>query len=310
MSKLRPRTVLLVVVGLTVFAAATADKPVESVWTAAPVPVNGLLAGWPDTVLQSYKHFDLRFGFMNDDKNLYGVVAFDNPRYLTSLEFSGITLWLHPKKEKRTYGLRFYQKMATADEMIERIESQGTPLTQEQKTGLRARPRYRFYTCDAVDGKGDLVPRKPDAPAWACRFGRVEKSVVVAMAVPLGLLASPDVQPVWDASKPFKVGFEWGGLNKDMKKQMAEMGPGEPMSGGSANTANVSVLSFMGEQGGAIFDHSCTACHASGGRQSMQDIGETNVPYVGNAGMSTEGRALPHAPKYDFWIDLKLGEKK
>ncbi len=194
--------------------------------------------------------------------------------------------------------------------MIDRIESQGTSLTPEQKTGLRARPRYRFYACDAVDGKGDLVPRKPDAPASACRFGRVEKSVVVALAVPLGLLAGPDVQPAWDASKPFKFGFEWGGLNKDMKKQMAEMGPGEPMSGGSALTANVSVLGFMGEQGGAIFDQSCKACHASIVSHSLPDIGETNVPYFGNAGLSTEGRALPRAPKYDFWIELKLGEKK
>ncbi len=92
MSKLRPRTVLLAVMGLAVFTAAKADKPVECVWTTAPVPVNGLLAVWPDTVLQSYKHFDLRFGFMNDEKNPCGVVAFDNPRYPTSLEFSGITI--------------------------------------------------------------------------------------------------------------------------------------------------------------------------------------------------------------------------
>jgi hypothetical protein len=308
MSRLRPRTVFLVVAGLAIFVAAKTDKPVESVWTAAPVPVDGLLAGWPGTVLQSYRHFDLRFGFMNDDKNLYGVVAFDNPRYLTSLEFSGITLWIHPDKDKRTYGLRFYQKMATADETIERIESQGTPLTQEQKARLRTRRRYRLYACDAVDGKGDLVPRKPDAPAATCRFGRVEKSVVVALTVPLGLLAGPDVQSAWDAGKPFKVGFEWGGLNKDMKKQMAEMGPGEPMSGDPSLTANVGVLGFMGGQGEAIFDKSCSACHPSGGH-SMPDIGAMNVPFLGNAGISTEGR-LPHAPKYDFWIELKLGEKK
>jgi hypothetical protein len=94
-----------------------------------------------------------------------------------------------------------------------------------------------------------------------------------------------------------------------MKKQMAEMGPGEPMSGGSALTANVPILGFMGEQGEAIFDQSCKACHASSVPHSLPDIGETNVPYFGNAGMSTGGRA-PHVPKYDFWIELKLGEKK
>ena len=54
------------------------------------------------------------------------------------------------------------------------------------------------------------------------------------------------------------------------------------------------------------FDASFSRCHVAG-VQGKQKINETNDPFFDN---TSGDRPHPHAPQYDFWIELKLAGKK
>jgi hypothetical protein len=279
-------------IGILVFAAvslapllpAADNPPLESVWTAAVVQIDGQLNEWPETALQYNKDFEVRYAFKNDGNFLYCVFVFDNPRYLSSLEQSGLTFWINPEKERRTYGFRFYRKMVTSDQVIEQLEKNGSVITDQKKAEIRLKPRYFLYSCDVLNKKGDILPHQPGTANGSYRVGRAQKRMVFEYAIPLALLTDPNQKPVLDPAKPFHLGFEWGGMTEEMKKQsLAETGDANVQVDSSASAMAVSA--GVGEKGEGS---------EGGGRSvSIEDGIRRRMP-----------------KKYDFWIDLKLGDKK
>jgi hypothetical protein len=262
--------------------AAKDRKPFESRWTPVPIQIDGQQTEWPAETLAINENFGVNYNFMNDGNFLYCVFVFNDPRYLSSIEASGLTFWINPQKEKRTHGFRFYRKMVSADQLIQEMEKKGTGLTDQQKNEIKAKPRYTLYSCDVLDKKGNIIPHLPGTANGTYRVARVQKTMVFEYVIPLALLVDPQQQPALDSSQPFKLGFEWGGMTEEMKKQStAEIGD-----------QNVKVGS--GE----------TSMTVSGG------IGE-RAEGVESGGNSVSLENIRRGPKkYNFWIDLKLGEKK
>ncbi|MDP2914448.1 MAG: hypothetical protein Q8O91_03235 [Candidatus Aminicenantes bacterium] len=282
---MRAKTILILILAAAAFTAAAAEekKPVESLWTPAPLQIDGKLTEWAPESLSPFSKLEVRYGFRNDANFLYCAFLFDNPRYLSSIEASGLTFWIHPEKEKQTHGFRFYRKMVTPDQLIEEMEKSGTPLTDEKKAELKAKKSYMLYVCDVVDKKGNIIPRQPGVGNGTYRVARVEKTIVFEYAIPLALLIDPNQKPALDPTKPFKLGFKWGGTTEEMKKQaLAQIGDD-----------NVRVDSRV----------VAMAVSEGGGERS-----EGAEP--GGRSASLEGVRSRLPKEYDFWIDLKLGEKK
>ncbi len=275
---------LMAAAGLVPLAAKD-NKPLESVWTPVPIQIDGQLNEWPDEMLQANKDFAVRYGFKNDANFLYCVFVFDDQRYLSSIEASGLTFWINPEKERRTHGFRFYRKMVTADQLIEQMEKNGTVLTDQNKTELKVKPRYMLYACDVLDKKGNIVPHQPGTANGTYRAARVQKTVVFEYVIPLVLLVDPNQEPVLDPAKPFHLGFEWGGLTEEMKKQRLAQTGDESVRVDSSATA----MAVSGVEGGDRGE----GIEAGGRNVSLEDGLRWQLP-----------------KKYDFWIDLKLGEKK
>lgn len=283
--KMRHAWIPVLVAAWMALPSAAADKPpLESLWTATPLQIDGQLDEWPEASLQYNKDFEVRYAFKNDANFLYCVFVFDNPRYLSSLEQSGLTFWINPEKERRTYGFRFYRKMVTSDQVIEQLEKNGTALTDQKKAEIKVKPRYLLYSCDVLDKKGAIIPHRPGTANGTYRVGRAQKRMVFEYAIPLALLTDPDQKPAFDAAKPFHLGFEWGGMTEEMKKQsLAQTGD-----------ENVQV------------DSSASAMAVSGGVGERAEGAE-----AGGRSVSIEDGIRRRMPKkYDFWIDLKLGDKK
>ena len=284
--KLRNAWILIFAAASLALPLAAADKaPLESVWTAAPIQIDGQLDEWPEAALQYNKDFEVRYAFKNDANFLYCVFVFDNPRYLSSLEQSGLTFWINPEKERRTYGFRFYRKMVTSDQVIEQLEKNGSVLTDQKKAEIKVKPRYLLYSCDVLNKKGDIIPHRPGTANGTYRVARTQKRMVFEYAIPLTLLTDPDQKPAFDPAKPFHLGFEWGGMTEEMKKQsLTETGD-----------ANVQV------------DNSAAGMTASGSFSGERGEGQE----AGGRSVSIEDGIRRRMPKkYDFWIDLKLGDKK
>ena len=96
-------------------------------------------------------------------------------------------------------------------------------------------------------------------------------------------MTDPHQAPPLDPTKPFRLGFEWGGMTEEMKKRIAS-------EIGAQNVQVDSGVAAMAVSGGI------------GERAEGQEGGGTSV--------SLESGLRRGPKKYDFWIGLKLGEKK
>jgi hypothetical protein len=238
MKNLKPLYILLTI-GVLIAPSVAKDKIVESKWTAAPVRIDGSSAEWAQDALETEKSVEASYAFKNDANFLYVLFIFNNPIYLSTVEDTGMTFWVNTEgKEKKIRGLRFHRKAVSADQLIQSLESEGQTLTDQKKQELRSKTQYLLFAYDVVNKKGEIVPQSGMATG-TYRLARVEKSTIYEFVVPLELLADPSSDKKWDPAKPFKLGFEWGGLTDEMKKARAPQLSGEERSESNENRFRV-----------------------------------------------------------------------
>ncbi|MEW5901047.1 MAG: hypothetical protein AB1715_06250 [Acidobacteriota bacterium] len=224
-------------IGFIVFyvfpAVLPAEEIIQSKWAASPVQIDGLNEEWLDDSLALEKSVRIDYAFRNDDRNLYILVIFKDPKYLSSINMTGITLYFNTMgKKSKDYGVRCMRKTVTGEQLIGLLERQGTDLTDERKLEILGKPQYIVYDAAAVDKKGEEMypaeqPEGVDPPGF--KIAQQESAVVYEFRIPL---ASRDLHPAGIGTEPgndLKVGFEWGGMTKEMKKAMR--GQGAPSTG-------------------------------------------------------------------------------
>jgi hypothetical protein len=283
------------VCALIIPAAAKDKKTVESRPVTVPIQLDGNAAEWPADALLLEKDVNVSYAFQNDAANLYILFQFNEAKYMSSVEASGLTLWVNNDgKEKKTHGLHFYRKYIPAAELIKILESEGQTVTEEKKKEFLARPAWPIWACDVLNKKGEVV-RHPGVPGGTFRMAKSQKPTlsggnapaakmqetsVYELVVPIALLADPNADTKWDPSKLLKIGFEWGGLTDAMRKNEA---------------ANLS-------------DQRARAS-ASGTELSSQIAGDRESRDYGGGGDFDGAQMRAQAAKYkkfDFWLDLKV----
>jgi len=269
-----------IICALPLAAQMDEDKIAESAWTSAPVQIDGSNADWPPESLALWKDFNVSYGFRNDANFLYLIAVFNDPKFLSSLDQTGMFFWINAEnKDKKTYGLHFYQKSITADQLIAEMEKSGQTLTEEKKAGLKAHPQYLKLACDAVNKKGQPIP-SPVQRTGTFRYVKGKANAVFEAAIPLALLNDPAGAAALDPDKAFKFGIEWGGLTEEMKKARAtQIGDQSVRASGDESSLDAQVSE--GHEGGR--DYSPDASLASMRRGPRQ---------------------------YSFWINLKISEPK
>ncbi len=278
------RTLILALIFAVALPAAalekTPPKTISSVWTDAPIQVDGKTSEWPADSFQTNPERGMRFAFRNNERWLYAVVVFDDLKFLSTASQTGLTVWINGEgREKKSYGLRFARKAMTPEELIKDLEQRGETLTDQRKTELRSRPSYIVAACDFLDKKGKVISR-PELMPGGFRDGREGKSFVFEFSVPIASLNDPAAKTALVAGQPFKAGFEWGGLTDAMRR---------------ARLAGVGNQSARAAEGG--------------GGDVGGYLGEGNEYMNRDSGASLD--SLGRAPKkYDFWFDLALAEKK
>jgi hypothetical protein len=279
------KTISLIAIGAVLCALPLAaqkdeDKVVESVWTSAPIQVDGSNLDWPPESLALQRDFNVSYGFRNDTSFLYLIAVFNDPKFLSSLGQTGMFFWINAEgKDKKTYGLHLYQKSIPADQLIAEMEKNGQTLTEEKKAELKAHPQYLKLACDEVNKKGQPVPN-PGQRTGTFRYVKGKTNAVFEAAIPLALLNDPAGAAALDPSKPFKFGIEWGSLTEEMKKARA------------AQVGDQAVR--------ARGDESSLDTQVSGGDEE----GRIYSPDASLASMRRGPR------QHSFWINLKISEPK
>lgn len=272
--------------GMAVAAAAAiaAEKVIPSQWAAAPVRVDGANQEWQDAAILVDKTSKAEYALRNDDKYLYILFLFKVVKgvpVLSTYEMSGMKVFfsLDAKKHKDV-GFHFVKKTVTADELIASLEKAGEVLTDEKKAGIRLQKSYMIFEGVPLDAKSP-APVVPVGPADPPTFrDSIKRDLsVVEFRIPLVYLAQAGA--VAAPGSPLKLGFEWGGMNAEMRSAyMARMAD----SGAQA----------QGQRGGGF---------------EQQLSGEADESAAGGGGGGMGGRPDPRTKKYNFWIDIQLATK-
>jgi len=277
MKHLKPLYILIAVLVAAVPYFAK-DKIIESKWAAMPLQIDGQTAEWAQDVLETSKSEQVSYAFKNDANYLYVLFIFNESKTLSSISATGMTFWINTEgKEKKNYGMRFYPKTITGEMLVKDMEKQGETIPEEKKQELlKSKSPFRLFACDAVNKKGEIIPH-PGKGMATFRTGRVEKNTVYEFVIPIALLSDPVSQTPFDVAKPFKLGFDWGGMTDEMKKaQAANLGD----QGARASTSEANLESQLREGEGSGF----------------------RTPDSSLTGMRSKFK------RHESWIDLKIAQ--
>jgi hypothetical protein len=196
------------------------DRVANSKWAAIPPVMDGLEEDWRPAVFYPEKKVRVDYAFKNDGRNLYILLVFNDAKYLSSIEATGMRIYCRGAGSAEDgIGILFIRKTITAEEYIVRLENQGTPLSDKDKEVLRISPRHSLFESYAVDRRGKTLPppasaSEADPPMF--RAAKRDKATIYEFRIPL---ASSDVHPAVIGAGPgetVRVTFEWGGKSKQL----------------------------------------------------------------------------------------------
>ncbi len=268
---------------LLVLFSATAGFPkeeiIESKWTAQPPRIDGLNDDWSEDVLTSEKGVKVDYAVRNDAQNLYVLFVFKDPKSLSSIDATGITLYFNREgKKKKDHGVHFIKKQVTADELIASLEKQGEVLTEEQRQMIKSKPAIFMLDAEMVGKKGPEASETTPIPGTlrpAFRTTQKGNEVIYEFRVPL---ARPETFPWGIGAEPgqnVNIGFEWGGMTDEMRKAMNARARAESDQG--------------------------VASESSAGNVIVTDRDDSRASRRPSTGVPK---------KYSFWVDVKLAQNQ
>lgn len=261
----------------TALPAAAKDAAVESIWAAGPVTIDGALKEWNDVTPATDKGSNAKYAMKNDGQNLYIVMVLNDDVARSTIQYTGMKIYVTagPKKSKNT-GVLFMQKTLTPDELIASLEKKGETVTEEKKAEIRKQKSYTVFLEESISGKGAAAAAGGAKPEPALfRIGKSGQAEVYEFKIPLSR-----VEGAAEPGSAIKVGFEWGGMTKEIMKNIMA---GRASSGSVARDRGVSSSSGFSDSSG------------EGG------------------GGGPDFAAFTHDKRYSkhsFWVDAKLATAK
>jgi len=263
--------ILMLVITTTGFSK---EKFVESKWTAQPPKIDGFDEDWSEVVLTSEKKVKVDYAVRNDAQNMYVLFIFKDPKFLSTINATGITLYYNTQgKKKKDHAFHFIKKQVGPDELITYLEKQGDVLTEQQIQSIKAKPAYIVYMAEWVGKKGKKASEATQIPGtWRAAFKINKKGneVIYEFRVPL---VKSETSPGGIGVEPgqnLKIGFEWGGMTKELRDRLKAQLGGEISRESGA---------------GAVIDSR-----------------------RGTTGALKTSRAMPK--KHSFWVDVKLAQNQ
>ncbi len=252
---------------------------VDSKWVTSPITIDGSNNEWTGDTLTFEKKVSVDYAFRNDSENLYVLFIFKDRKFMSSINKTGMTLWFNTEgKKKKKHGVRFQIKILKADAFISLLEQKRGPLPEEQKEEIRSKPSYPVFFNEVIDqkGKASIIDSGPSAPAFNSMIG--EGIIAYEFRIPI---RRGEEQPGGIGTEPGKsvnIGFEWGGMTEEMKKQRL-MGVSDSGTGADADRA--------------------TGLTSERSRRADRDS---------SSGLSSIRKRSPK--KYSFWAEVKLAKTK
>jgi len=258
------------------FLGFSKEKEFKSHWADSHIKIDGYNDDWTEVALASEKKVKVDYCFKNDAENLYVLFIFKDPKYLSSISTTGITLWFNSEgKKKKNYGIKFIQKRISAEALISRLEKEKGPLPEEEKEEIRGNPSYLINDTEIINKQSKSRSQSSEnskiKPA-VFRVAKQQNSLVFEFAIHLkGMMEQAPAMGI-EPGKKVKVGFEWGGMTKEMKSEVMR------------RSASL--------------------------ERSRSSTGDTTDNRANAGAGSSVPMGLLSGPKeYSFWVDVQLAQK-
>jgi hypothetical protein len=272
---------VLLAIGLLLAALAgqgfAEEKILESKWTGVPMMIDGLDSEWQGEALNTDDDGMVDYALRNDGAHLYLLFVIKDPKFLSSINATGLTVYLSPEaKKSKDHGLRFIRKPVPAEQLIASMERTGEILTEEKKAEMRAKKFYLVFQSEVIDKNPDKkISGTEDAPAEPPMYRAMtkDKLLVYECRIPLGGASRAGglgMRP----GETLKIGFEWGGMTDEMKKARLDRRAAAESQASAAATDMESRLTG--------------------------DLESLDMEPGGASGYSRSPK------KYSFWVDVKL----
>ncbi len=254
------------------------EKLIQSTWAAEPAKIDALEEEWSGVALTSEEGAGADLAFRNDASNLYILFIIKNKDFLSTLEATGMTIYYdNLGKKKKDYGLRFFRRQIAPEQFIQILERRGQVLSEDQKEEIRSKPSYILYDCELIEKKKTSRLETPLAAGLvppAFRYTKKGEATVFEFRIPLNRENQAAGIGV-EAGGTFKIGFEWGGLTKEMQEARLDRAASASERGVERETASE--------------DHARGSETGSFATSSQ------------SSGLSRTGPR-----KFSFWLDVKL----
>ncbi len=256
---------------------------VESYWAPDLMKIDGWNTEWNKEALSSEGKVSVDYAFMNDDKNLYILFVFKNPRYLSTIDLTGLKMFFNPEGKKgEDSGLRFVARKVSADTYIALMEKEIGPAPEDKKKAIRANPAYIIFGHEMI-AKGKPGDYKITGALFRSR--RDNKTFIYEFSIPLETLAELAPEIGVEPGKVMDVEFKWGGTTEEINKALAgRIGDGAASAAGGAAAAG-DLTSERGTEGARLGN-------------------------VEDSGSRLEQMRRMQPKKYSFQVSIKLAESK
>jgi hypothetical protein len=256
---------------------------VESLWAPALVKIDGWNTEWDEGALNSEGKVALDYAFMNDAKNLYILFIFKNPRFLSTIDLTGMKMFFSPEgKKEEDRGIRFVARKFSADGYIALMEKEIGPAPEDKKKTIRTNPAYIIFGHEMIS-KGKPGEYKMTGALFRSR--RDKKTFIYEFSIPFKKLLELAPEIGAEPGKSMDVDFKWGGTTEEINRALASR-----IGDGAASAA-----------GGAA---------AAGGLTSERRTEGAYLGGVENSGSRLEQMRRMQPKKYSFQVSVKLAESK
>jgi len=267
------------------------DKPMECKWIATPPSIDGMNTEWGNVSLSTYKKAKIEYAFMNDAENLFVLFIFRDPKFLSSITWTGLTVWISPQGEnEKDLGIRLMKKQISADDYIAILEKQiGQEMPEDRKAQVRQNKAYMMFEQQLINKKAEGYSKDAEPPIYQGALFRnnvLDKVVLYEIAISLPKLAEVAPGIALEPGKGVNLNFEWGGATKEYKEALTRgMAQQETTA-----TAGAATSTFTDERSGG----------------SLRDMDAEH----GSVKMARMRGQLLRVKQYDFWVELNLAQNK
>lgn len=212
----------------------SAETPVQSIWTSQPPTIDGLDTEWVGDEMASEKKMAVEYAFRNDAQNMYVLFVFKDPKYLSNINATGITLFYNTEgKKKKDHAFHFIQTKVSGEELIAYLKGRGEVLSEQQVQSIDPQKTYSMFMTERTGKKDEEISITSPIPGIlnpGFKIDRKGDGLVFEFKIPL---VKSDISPRGMGVEPgqtLKIGFEWGGMTEALMKRLSVQGGGSDVS--------------------------------------------------------------------------------